>query len=640
MSYFNDGSHLATKLLIAQVPSTSSLPPSLQFGVERLKKTATSPMGLLIGGLVIFLVAARLFSGGDKAGKVATGYWGGAKEKSKAAKKAKKQIKNPKRNSVALYVGTPKFMRELLEKDWIQRGLIKAKPQWQKFIGSSLNSTSTLYLPDVQRGTSVCGAAGSGKTFSVIDPLIRSALDQGHPMVLYDFKFPAQTKRAAAYAMKRGYNVRVFAPGFPESETCNPLDFLKDEEDAIAAGQLAQVINKNFDTGGKGGDKFFEEAGDSLVEGILLVTKAVGRLAGPQYCDLMMAQAILSMPQMVDRLEHASRNGTLSVWASRPLSQIFGVKDSEKTVAGIVGTAQRLFMRFMKRDFIGAFCGTTTLPLDLDGKQLLVFGLDRNNRDIVGPLLAAIIHMVVSRNVSRTVPRKDPLVVALDELPTLRLPQLVRWLNEAREDGFCGILGYQNLSQLEDAYSKEVARAIFGGTANKVIFNPQDGESAKLFADYLGELEIQFKSKSKSTSPKGGSSQSSSDHHQKRHLLEPAQFLKLATGRAVIVNPAYERAKEAYVPILQNIKVPKEDIDEMNWSEAKWDVIQKKLVARNNEVVSDEERTRQFEERRALAEKLFPLPQSDTPAAAPQPIPVAPSPSVPVGAGAGIPDNF
>ena len=97
-------------------------------------------------------------------------------------------------------------------------------------------------------------------------------------MCLYDFKYPAQTKRAVAYAMKRGYTVRVFAPGFPESETCNPLDLIKDEEDAIAAGQLAQVVNKNFSKGNAGGgDKFFEEAGDSLVEGILLVTKAVGR---------------------------------------------------------------------------------------------------------------------------------------------------------------------------------------------------------------------------------------------------------------------------------------------------------------------------------------------------------------------------
>jgi type IV secretory pathway TraG/TraD family ATPase VirD4 len=108
----------------------------------------------------------------------------------------------------------------------------------------------TLYVPDVQRGTSVVGAAGSGKTFSVIDPLIRSALDQGFPTCIYDFKYPAQTERAVAYAMMRGYTVRVFAPGFPESETCNPLDLIRDAEDAIAAGQLAQVINKNFNRGG------------------------------------------------------------------------------------------------------------------------------------------------------------------------------------------------------------------------------------------------------------------------------------------------------------------------------------------------------------------------------------------------------
>jgi type IV secretory pathway TraG/TraD family ATPase VirD4 len=471
---------------------------------------------------------------------------------------------------------------------------------------------STLYVPDAQRGIAVLGAAGSGKTFSVIDPLCRSTLDQGFPMLLYDFKYPAQTKRVVAYAMKRGYTVRVFAPGFPESETCNPLDLIVNEEDAIAAGQLAQVINKNFSKGNAGGgDKFFEEAGDALVEGILLVTKAVGRLEHPKYCDLMMSQAILSLTSLPQRLQYASTNGTISVWASRPLSQLFGVMDSEKTVAGIVGSAARLFMRFMKKDFIGAFCGQTSLPLDLDGKQLLIFGLDRNNRDIVSPLLAAIFHMVVSRNVSRTVPRKEPLVTVIDELPTLYLPALVNWLNENREDGFCGILGYQNLGQLQEFYGEKVARAIFGGTATKFIFNPQDGESAKIFADYLGEEEVLFSSKSKSTGSQGGTSKSTNEQRQKRHLLEASQFLKLATGRAVVISPAYVKNKEAYVPLLAPIKVPKADIDEQNWAEKKWDTIREKLIQVNGSSVTDEERTRQFEERRAIAEKLFPLPQGE-----------------------------
>ena len=586
----------------------SSQPPAqLEQMIPKVKAFVTSQTGMMLLLCGLAFLALQIFASGDKKGKTARGYWAGSNEKAKAAKKAIKQMAKVTRNSVSLYIGCPGKIKQKLHKDWQDLGLISQTTKPPK------SQNSTLYIPDAQRGIAVLGAAGSGKTFSVIDPLIRSSLDQGFPTVIYDFKYPAQTKRAVAYAMKRGYTVRVFAPGFPESETCNPLDLIKDEEDAIAAGQLAQVINRNFNKGGdKGGDKFFEEAGDSLVEGILLVTKAVGRLENDSaYCDLMMSQAILSLTSLPQRLHYASTNGTLKVWTSRPLSQLFGVMDSEKTVAGIVGSAARLFMRFMKKDFIGAFCGQTTLPLDLDGKQLIIFGLDRNNRDIVGPLLAAILHTIVSRNVSRTIPRKEPLVTVLDELPTLYLPALVNWLNENREDGFCGILGYQNLAQLEQFYGKELARAIFGGTASKFIFNPQDGESAKIFADYLGEEEILFNSKSKSTGSKGGASKSTSEQRQKRHLLEPAQFLKLGTGRAVVISPAYTKTTEAYVPLLQPIKVPKVDIDEQNWAENKWNEIREKLIQIHNVVVDDEERTRQFESRRAIADRLFPLPQGE-----------------------------
>ncbi|MCT7953371.1 type IV secretion system DNA-binding domain-containing protein [Ancylothrix sp. C2] len=599
--FFQNTNNLA---IVQQRPVDQPLPPAIDGLVTRLK----SPTGLLILSMIGLLVLSNWLAGGKK-GKTARGRWATGKEKAKAATKARKQIKNPTRNSCALYVGQPAHIKKQLETAWQKDGLLKSAPKKEMF--GFLNSTPTLYLPDVQRGVSVIGAPGTGKTFSVIDPLIRSALDQGFPMLLYDFKYPAQTKRAVAYAIKRGYTVKVFSPGRPESEVCNPLDLIRDEEDAVSAGQLAQVIGRNFDrSGGKASsDKFFEEAGDSLVEGILLVTKAVGTLTGnPSYCDLMTAQAILSLSNLAQRMDEASK-AKLKVWTSRPLSQIISVKDSEKTVAGIVGTAQRMFQRFLKKDFVGAFCGQTTLPLDLEGKQLIVFGLDRNNRDIVGPLLAAILHMVVTRNVSRTVKRKDPLVTVLDELPTLYLPALVNWLNENREDGFVGILGYQNFAQLKQYYGDNLARAIVGGTGHKFIFNPQDPESAKFFSDYLGEEEIRFETKSRSTG-KGSTSRSFGEQFQKRPLLEPAQFLKLSTGQAVVINPGYVSGKEAYIPLLQSIRVPAPDIDEMNWSESKWDAICQRM--QRNLSVSDEERRAQFEERRSIVEQLFPLPVEAT----------------------------
>ncbi len=201
----------------------------------------------------------------------------------------------------------------------------------------------SVFVPDIQRGVAVMGGAGSGKTFSVIDPLIRSSIDQGFPTYVYDFKYPAQTKRIYAYAAKRGYKVDLFAPGYPESCSCNIVKMLRDSEDAVGAGQLTEVIGKNTDRskGKAGGDKFFDDASLTLTEGILLATRAVEQLAkhhfcienSAQYCDLMMASAILSLPNLPQRLEIAA-NTILNVWTAQPFSQLISVKDAEKTSSG------------------------------------------------------------------------------------------------------------------------------------------------------------------------------------------------------------------------------------------------------------------------------------------------------------------
>ncbi len=564
--------------------------------------------GMTLAGCIAAFVILQMMAGAAKKGKIATSYWGGGQEKVRAAKKAKKQMSKVTRNNVALYIGTPAQMRDRLQREWYAKGLATAKPR-PALTNVMRRSGPTLYVPDTQRGISVSGGAGTGKTFTVIDPLTRSALDLGFPMVLYDFKYPAQTKRAVAYAIKRGYQVRVFAPGFPESETCNIFDLIEDEEDAVAAAQLAAVINRNSNLGEthNSGDKFFQDAASTLIEGIFLLTKAVESLTGTKdYCDLMTAASILNLSQFPQRMDAAKKN--LNIWTTRPLEQIISLADSEKTVASVIGTAQKIFQLFLKRDFIGAFCGRTTMPLDLDGKQLLIFGLDRNNRDIVGPLLAAILHMVVTRNISRPVPRQKPLLVVLDELPTIYLPQIANWFAEGREDGFCGIIGYQTFPQLEKMYGLEMAKTIFANTATKFIFNPQDATSAKMYSEYLGEQEINFKSKSQSTG-KGGGSTSLNEQNQKRSLFEPAEFLKLPTGKAVIINPAYTRKTEAYVPLTQFIKIPPDDLKEMNWSESKWDAIHSRLVHNNQKnIVDDRVRSEQLRQRRELAEKLFPLP--------------------------------
>jgi type IV secretory pathway TraG/TraD family ATPase VirD4 len=574
---------------------------------------------------------------GSKTGKLSTAYWGGQREKKKAAQKALSQIASPTRNSAALYIGTPDPVLLKLQEQWLWSGLKVERRS---------AASHPIYIPDIQRGILVAGAAGTGKTFSVIDPCIRSALDQGFPVLLYDFKFPTQSSRAIAYAIKRGYKVRFFTPNFPFSDVCNLLDFLKDDEDAVAAGQLAEVIAKNIDLNANASsDKFFEDAGATLVQGIFLLAKAVAAQCGKEYADLMTCAAILSLPELGKRLGYSRERQQFPIWTMRPLAQLISVANAPETESSIIGTAQRTFEKFLKKDFIGAFSGDSTIPLNLDGKTLLVCGLDRNNRDIVGPLMAAVIHMIVSRNVSRPTPRKDPLCVFLDELPTMYLPMLYEWLTQNREDGFCGIIGFQNLAQLEKVYGKEVAKIIFGNCATKFLFNPQEVESSEYFSKALGEFDVLYstKSRSRNSGKSSGGSRSHSENRQKRSLVEPSQFMKLGRGRSIIINPAYERGEEEYIPIKQAIKIPADDLQEMKWSQEQWPKLWEYFSSQPRELVDDDERRKQFEERYELVNRLFPLPpppdqdneqpksnssnnKSKAPVSMPTPSPSPPSP--------------
>jgi type IV secretory pathway TraG/TraD family ATPase VirD4 len=507
---------------------------------NQLLNFATSQNGIVILVCLAILIVLHL-SGNAGKKKIATGQFASNREKNKARSQAITQIEHPKRNSVALYIGRPKLL-----------------------------NTPPLYLPDAQRGTAICGGPGSGKTFSVIDPAVRSAIDQGFPIILYDFKYPSQTERIAGYAKQQGYQVKVFAPGFPESETCNPLDFLKDETDSLMARQMAEVLNRNFATNGsnKSEDPFFAQAGDQLTEGIFLLAKSFR-----QYGDLMMCQALLSLDKLPERLR--SKADSLNPWIYTSFGQLISVGASEKTVASIIATSSSNFTRFMKKQILSAFCGQTTIPLDMQGRKLLILGLDRERRDVIGPLLATVLHMIVNRNVAKQ--RKDPLILCLDELPTLYLPSLVQWLNENREDGLVCLLGFQNLAQLEKTYGKELARSILGGCASKAIFNPQEYESAKIFSDFLGEEEISFKQKSKGRSG-GKRNINFADQQRTRKLFEPSQFLKLPTGSCILINPGYRNSKEASIPIRQKIKLPTSELRLIDYSLKIWEKIRQHYV--------------------------------------------------------------
>jgi len=730
-----------------------------------------------LGALGFYLFLNMTGGGRRRNPKTARSYWGTSQELRSGQARAKRQVAQPKRNSVALYVGANleqiygtclKLYRSAKFKQLLNgnaqsrlsflRGVLvtlrkaKGKTYRQKV------AQRRLYIPDAQRGIAVCGAPGSGKTFSVIDPSLRSAVDQGHPIILYDFKYPDQASMLVPYALLNGYSVEIFAPGFDESSVCNPLSFIAHVLDAETANQIATTMDKNFNLGDAKGDKFFDTSAAQLMQAAFALIRSF------RESDILTVQAFLSLSDLVPRIKAWSKrtpeqdlaiiffcskrirflisflevppiaalfqfsfgqnqdysfnllekvlaflatffsegagysdgrsllkfckerfsddffldlnyiieiidnftddikflendlpiqidmgNGSISSvevirlaiqhilnvfgemyrnypkymkllglslstaeidgflgkvsfcldaftyflnihpdynlssgamrtrnlksWVANGFSQLISTEKSERTLASIVSVTNNNLIRFVKPNIARHFVGDTTLPLYLEGKQLIVFGLDRERRDTVGPLMATILHLIVNYNLTFRKDgqrRKYPLIVALDELPTLYLPSLTNWLNENRSDGFCGQIGFQNMNQLERSYGKEVARSILTGCNTKFIFNPGEPDSADFFSRMLGEEEIETKQRSRS-SGKGGTSTSISEQEKGRKLFEPAQFLKLPQGKCVFLSPGYGNKTEAGVPFVQEIFVPSLEIELMEQLKPLWD---------------------------------------------------------------------
>lgn len=432
-----------------------------------------------------------------------------------------------------------------------------------------------IYLPFINEGVSIAGAPGTGKTFSVIDPAIRSALRSGYPIIVYDSK-GAQTEAHAAYAASLGYRVSVFAPGKSYTGTCNLLDFVRDETDSLMAYQLAFILEKNSSGVGpseqSGGKDFFARTGVGLVEAAILLAKLT------DYPDLFTVGKILNLDKLTERISSLKNSGTVSDWVIDAFAQLLSSGDAEKQVAGMIVTAQNVFKRFVSKDLLPSFCGDTTIPLDFDGKQILFLQTDIEKKDAVTPLLAAVLQLLIARNFAH--PRELPLMVSVDEFPSLYLPAFEGYLNELRSAGLIALIGYQNFSQLRKRYGADGAKAMIAACGTQFFFNPRDFETAREFSQYLGQKEVSHYTKSRSSGK--SSSRSRNQQVQQVALVTPDAFLKFGKGECVYVNPGHRTSGgTASVPVRCRVEIPSKEIDVQKKSVAAWrKTVQPRLIER------------------------------------------------------------
>jgi type IV secretion system protein VirD4 len=560
---------------------------------SEITKYLTSPeVAPALGFLLVLIIFTNLLGKGK--GKISSGRFVGKGEKLQATSLALQQIGKDRCQPCTLWSGTPSY--------WLGKKY-KGVSSW---IQTLLNSPPTTYFPHAERGMLVIGAPGSGKTFSVIDRAIESAFRQGFSTIIYDKKGD-QMQLHVPLALRYGYDVQVFAPGEPYSGVINPLDFLKDPQDSTMAGEIGRIVMQNSSSSDRKGDEFFRSAGEMLAKGLVQLAKS------SRYPDLAMVYAFIQLPNFVERIEYAVRRDDslqMDYWIAASFSQLLSSKDAEKTIAGIKATAEATYSSFIQKDLLRAFIGKSTIPIRLDGKQLIVFKLDDKRRSVIGPLLASAIHLCIVENLAKK--RKNPFVYSLDEFPSIKLDRIVNWVNEYRSNGGVPIIGIQSLNQLYDAYGDKQGASIASALSTHVLFNPGDYDTAEKYSKRFGETELIIRNRSTGTSSGQNMSRSVnwSEQLQKKTLLSADEILRFPQGKCVISSPAYGNEREALFPYLLKIPVSAADRDRAKRSEELWEKgkIREQFIARAEktfgDLTIDEELYRRLQE----AYRILPMP--------------------------------
>ena len=408
-----------------------------------------------------------------------------------------------------------------------------------------------LVLSDIQPAIALAGKSGCGKTRSICDPAIENAIDQGWTNFVFDVKGEFIHKHAA-YALSKGYEVYIYAPGFSYSDGLNFLNFMKNENDAKTAEEIAKILEANFGKPGERKDGFFSPQGVALLRLVFMLAKA------SPFGDLLSAWKFLSLPDLANRLKAAHSYGFFeslgfSIWIEEAASALRSMAKSEQTIEGIVGTAMTNFQRMIDPSIVPCLINNT-IPLDLTGKQIVFFQLDEDAKSATAPLVAAAIHMLVTRNLNAKVKRKKPLGLFLDEFDSIALPDIKDYITKMRSYGLAAILSYQSDSQVAHRYSRAYADSILSSCGIKIYFNTGHSETAQKLSNSLGNKQVKFQTESQSYG--GKTTRNVNEHIQQIPLITAREINEQEQGEAIIAYaPGFK-----YHPHKTKIKIePKND---------------------------------------------------------------------------------
>lgn len=337
------------------------------------------------------------------------------------------------------------------------------------------------------RGLLVIGSPGAGKSWFVIQHVIKQHIEKGFAMFVYDFKYDDLSRivynwlqqNKHRYTVKPSFYVINF-DNLSVSHRCNPLDpsTMNDITDATESARTI-LLGLNREWINKQGD-FFVESPINFVTAIIWFLRKYndGKYCTlPHVIELMQAEYDELFPVLNTQPEiEVLVNPFITAYQNDAMEQLEGQVASAKIGMARLASPQ-LYWVLSGNDF----------TLDINNPKhpkIVCVGNNPEKQQIYGAVLSLYISRLV-RQVNKKGMHKCSLV--FDEFPTIYFNNIDSLIATARSNKVATTLAMQDFSQLKKDYGREQADVIVNITGN-IISGQVMGETSKLLSERFGKI--------------------------------------------------------------------------------------------------------------------------------------------------------
>lgn len=334
------------------------------------------------------------------------------------------------------------------------------------------------------RGTWVLGTPGSGKTFSIIEPIIRQHSSKGFSLVVYDYKFPTLARKLYYHFCKNkqlgllpagcGFKMINFKH-VEYSHRINPIQ-KKYISNLAAASETASTLIESLQKGqngnGGGAEDFFKKSAENFLSAIIYFFT---RYENGAYSSMAHVLAFLNLEYKVifDVLLTNSEVKPLlapfmTAYNNKAMDQLEGMIGTLRVNAGRLATKEAFWI-FSGDDF-------DLKVTDPKHPNYLLIANDPEMESINSSLNALIINRLVTR-VNSGEGKNIPVNIILDELPTIYFHKIDRLVGTARSNKVAVTLGFQELPQLEADYGKVGMQKVISVCGNVICASARHKET-------------------------------------------------------------------------------------------------------------------------------------------------------------------